>query len=220
LALRGPDGSMMTATDVLYAERKSVFSTFAFGLACTVGSVLAVVWIMLSWEAALLCWIVALYTCRLIYQNFTRTQRLLDFDENDTVDFTDIFDGPAAIQALPTRVRYNKHYNDHGRGGTNRMQQKNNSSSYHGRKNAPTSLRSRSGGGSVSTGSQYDDSYYYDDSNGNEDDDGDLSDDFADDVEMQQRRGLLRQTPQRNDHTVNQRSRHRQKKKLESIQTV
>ena len=53
MALRGPDGSMMTATDGLYEERSSVFKTFGFGLACTVGSVCISVWLILHWPYVL-----------------------------------------------------------------------------------------------------------------------------------------------------------------------
>mmetsp|Transcript_38047 Transcript_38047/g.92572 ORF Transcript_38047/g.92572 Transcript_38047/m.92572 type:complete len:284 (-) Transcript_38047:82-933(-) len=101
LALRGPDGSMMTATDGLYEERSSVFMTFGIGLACTVGSVVTLVWIMLSWEGALICMLLTLYTARTIWRNFKRVQDRFDFDENETVDFRDIMEGPAAIQAVP-----------------------------------------------------------------------------------------------------------------------
>lgn len=101
LALRGPDGSMMTATDGLYEERDSVFFVFGIGLACTVGSVVVAVWIILHWEAALCCMLLTLLTGRTIWTNFRRVQQRFDFDESETVDFRDIMEGPAAIQAIP-----------------------------------------------------------------------------------------------------------------------
>lgn len=101
LALRGPDGSMMTATDGLYEERKFVFLIFGVGLACTVGSVVICVWIILQWESALICMVMTLLTCRTIWRNYRRVQQRFDFDENDTVDFRDIMEGPAAIQVMP-----------------------------------------------------------------------------------------------------------------------
>lgn len=100
MALRGPDGSMMTATDGLYNERKSVFWCFAVGLANTVGSVTVSVWLILQWEAALCCMIIVLFTCRTIWINYKRIEKLFAFDENETVDFRDIMDGPANIQAV------------------------------------------------------------------------------------------------------------------------
>jgi len=106
LALRGPDGSMMTATDVLYAERRSVFYVFGIGLGCTIGSVLVCVWILLPWESALLCWMVTLVTCRRMYWNYQRVQHALQFDESQTVDFRDIFEGPANIRVTSSRNRY------------------------------------------------------------------------------------------------------------------
>ena len=104
LALRGPDGSMMTATDGLYEERNNVFQIFGFGLACTVGSVVMGVWLLLSWEAALVCMVVSIFTCRTIWKNYQRVQQRFAFDESDTVDFRDIMEGPAAIQAIPWRM--------------------------------------------------------------------------------------------------------------------
>jgi|UPI000581B68B hypothetical protein len=101
LALRGPDGSMMTATDGLYQERNSVFRVFGAGLALTVGSVLVSVWLLLRWEAALVCWIVTLITCRTMYTNYRRVAARFDYDESETVDFRDIMEGPAAIRGVP-----------------------------------------------------------------------------------------------------------------------
>eukprot|EP00536_Pseudo-nitzschia_multiseries_P007327 jgi/Psemu1/304857/fgenesh1_kg.171_\ len=100
MALRGPDGSMMTATDGLYHERNSVFRVFAIGLASTVGSVTISVWLILHWEAALLCMMIVLYTCKTIWVNYKRVERRFAFDENETVDFTDIMEGPANIRAV------------------------------------------------------------------------------------------------------------------------
>jgi len=100
LALRGPDGSMMTATDGLYEERSSVFYCFAVGLANTVGCVTVCVWLILHWEAALCCMIIVLFTCRTIWINYKRVKQRFAFDEDETVDFRDIMEGPANIQAV------------------------------------------------------------------------------------------------------------------------
>lgn len=99
MALRGPDGSMMTATDGLYEERKSVFNVFGYGLACTLCSVVLCVWIILHWEAALACMSITLITIKKVYDNYHRVTRRFDFDENDTVDFRDIFEGAGNIHA-------------------------------------------------------------------------------------------------------------------------
>ena len=106
LALRGPDGSMMVATDGLYEERKTVFRIFALGLALTVGSVLLSVWLLLYWEAALVCWLLTLMTLRQMYRNYVRVSQRFGYDESLTVDFRDIMEGPAAIMAVPSTVRY------------------------------------------------------------------------------------------------------------------
>lgn len=100
LALRGPDGSMMTATDGLYEERRNVFRTFGYGLAATVGSVLICVWLMLSNEAALVCMSLTIMTCFKMYTSYLRISHKFEYNEKDTVDFRDIFDGPGAIGAI------------------------------------------------------------------------------------------------------------------------
>uniref|UniRef100_A0A7S2XNM4 Uncharacterized protein n=1 Tax=Attheya septentrionalis TaxID=420275 RepID=A0A7S2XNM4_9STRA len=128
LALRGPDGSMMTATDGLYEERKSVFAAFAYGLATTVASVVLCVWLILSWEAALVCMSISIYTGYIIYANYKRIAQRFDFDESQTVTFHDIFDGPAAIRGVST------HRSNH------------NNSSHHSNNNNST-MRSRRRGG-------------------------------------------------------------------------
>ena len=109
MALRGPDGSMMTATDGLYEERMSVFKIFGIGLACTVGSVICCGWILLHWESALVCTFLTTYTCRTIWKNYQRATVRFLFDESETVDFRDIMEGPAAIQAV-TNMNNNKRY--------------------------------------------------------------------------------------------------------------
>lgn len=125
MALRGPDGSMMTATDGLYEERSSVFKTFGFGLACTVGSVCISVWLILHWEAALCCMIIVLFTCRTIWMNYKRVERRFAYDESQTVDFRDIMEGPANIQAVsgrrPPSHRSNRyrHNNDNNNNNSN-----------------------------------------------------------------------------------------------------
>lgn len=102
LALRGPDGSMIVATDGLYEEQRTVFYAFRVGLACTVGSVVLVVWLMLSPKATLVCMSITIFTGFQIYSQYLRVIKNFNFDEAETVDFTDIFDGPAAIMAIPT----------------------------------------------------------------------------------------------------------------------
>lgn len=101
LALRGPDGSMMTATDGLYHERGSVFQAFGHGLILTMGSVVMCVWLHLHWEASVICCAIAVFTISRMRASYYRVAKKFDFDESMTVDFRDIFDGPAAIQAIP-----------------------------------------------------------------------------------------------------------------------
>ena len=104
MALRGPDGSMMTATDGFYEERMAVFKIFGYGLACTVGSVVICVWLILHWESALICMIMTIFTCRTIYRNYQRVSKRFGFDESQTVDFRDILEGPAAFRAVPWKM--------------------------------------------------------------------------------------------------------------------
>mmetsp|Transcript_27802 Transcript_27802/g.43143 ORF Transcript_27802/g.43143 Transcript_27802/m.43143 type:complete len:273 (+) Transcript_27802:282-1100(+) len=105
LALRGPDGSMMSATDGLYEERGKIFQAFYMGLSCTMASVLVCVWISLHWEAAFICMFIALQAARKIYQFYQHVHLKFGFDESDTVNFDDLFAGPASIIAVPSSVR-------------------------------------------------------------------------------------------------------------------
>ena len=135
LALRGPDGSMMTATDGLYEERTSVFGAFGVGLVCTLGSVVLCVWIILHWEAAVVCMFITLFTCRKVYANYRRICRRFGFDENETVDFRDIFDGPANIRYY---ARHNSKKRSSGNGNSQR-----NINYYHKHHSSPVPIDSR-----------------------------------------------------------------------------
>lgn len=104
LALRGPDGSMMTATDGLFHERALVFRPFGYGLILTISSVVMCVWLHLHWEASVVCCTISLYTICKMRSTYHRIVKKFDFDESMTVDFNDIFDGPAAIHAMPLSV--------------------------------------------------------------------------------------------------------------------
>ena len=61
------------------------------------------IWIIIHWEAALCCMLLTLFTARTIWRNYRRVQQRFQYDENETVDFRDIMEGPAAIQAVPWR---------------------------------------------------------------------------------------------------------------------
>jgi hypothetical protein len=98
LALRGPDGSMMTATDGLYEERPSVFRAFGYGLASTLCSVILCVWLFLPPECAFLCMVCTVYTANKMYKQYLRIQQNFLFKEEDTVDFRDLFDGPGNVR--------------------------------------------------------------------------------------------------------------------------
>ena len=91
----------MTATDGLYHERISVFQAFGRGLVFTMGSVVMAVWLHLHWEASVICCSIAVFTISRMREAYYRIVKKFDFDESLTVDFRDIFDGPAAIQAVP-----------------------------------------------------------------------------------------------------------------------
>jgi hypothetical protein len=92
LALRGPDGSMMVATDALYSERQAVFYAFGIGLISTMASVLVLVWLLLPMEGAVLSFSVTMLGARRMYINHRRVSRALLFDESQTVSFNDIFE--------------------------------------------------------------------------------------------------------------------------------
>ncbi len=108
LALRGPDGSMMDATDGLYDERSTVFKAFAMGLAATLGAVVLGVWLVVPPEAALVCMICTCCTARIMMNHYTRISRKFLYAEEDTVDFSDFFDGPAKVDLNLPRSKKNK----------------------------------------------------------------------------------------------------------------
>jgi hypothetical protein len=93
LALRGPDGSMMHATDGLYDERNTVFRAFAYGLGSTLVSVILGLWLIIPPEAAFVCMVCTCCTARIMKNHYTRIKEKFIFNEEDTVDFTDLFDG-------------------------------------------------------------------------------------------------------------------------------
>lgn len=103
LALRGPDGSMMVATDGLYLERKSVFQAFAYGLAATISSVVLCVWLLISPEAAVICMAVTIYTAVQMYKKYIHVMDMFRFNEEETVDFEDLFNGPGALKVNNSR---------------------------------------------------------------------------------------------------------------------
>ena len=152
LALRGPDGSMMTATDGLYEERTVVFRAFGVGLACTVGSVVLCVWLILRWEGALVCMSITAYTCYRIWTNYQRVNNRFAYDESETVDFRDIMEGPAAIQAVPT-FYYNNRDGQYSQSGNNsRYSKKNSSGSFRQQQQRPPSASGTASQSSMSFG--------------------------------------------------------------------
>jgi len=124
MALRGPDGSMISATDNMYEERKGVFAAFGVGLTTTILAVTAAVWLILSPEAAIVCVSITVFTMLRMYRAWLRIQRSFGFDESETVDFTDIFEGPAAIMGISTRGRSWLRVRSSGRLGGDRVEVK------------------------------------------------------------------------------------------------
>ena len=184
LALRGPDGSMGTATDCLYEERRRVFTTFAAGLGLTLSALMVAVWLVLQWEAATVCWLVAVYTLRAIVYNYHRIQYKLDFDERETVDFGDLMNsGPVLAPEYRTKKKWQptnllwgrNNSNNNKNGSTKKSSERRNGYNHVNRTNSRTG--SENGGGS-----------YHNNNNNNET--GDYSSDSysstagAEDVEM------------------------------------
>ena len=98
LALRGPDGSMVVATEGLYAERALIFKTFGRGLLCTVAAAGIVTFLVLRIEAAVVCAAICMYAGREIVRFYNRVLINFQFDENsEAIDLSDMFDGPANI---------------------------------------------------------------------------------------------------------------------------
>ena len=118
LALRGPDGSMMTATDGLYDERSTVFRAFAYGLASTLGSVVLGVWLILPPEAAFVCMVCTCFTARLMRNHYRRVRLRFKFDEEDTVDFSDLFDGVGNVKLDGKKDKNTPRSKHHNRNGS------------------------------------------------------------------------------------------------------
>jgi len=134
LALRGPDGSMITAVEGMYSERSRVFLSFGVGvvflqlaalfgvrplpllplplLACSgrrdildllilwwirfdlawsVSHLHIQAWILMDKEAAMACTVLLLYLGYSTAASVKRMQKRLDFDEEEAVDFSDVF---------------------------------------------------------------------------------------------------------------------------------
>jgi len=109
-ALRGPDGSMIAATDGIYEERIEIFKAFGLGLATTVASAILCVWLILHPETATICMGITVYTAFRMYNSYLRILRRFYFDESKTVDFRDILDGPANISAYASSSRQSRGY--------------------------------------------------------------------------------------------------------------
>jgi hypothetical protein len=221
LALRGPDGSMMVATDCLYEERSSVFKVFGWGLACTVGSVLVSVWLLLRWEAAVVCWLVAAKTCHLIWSNYVRVHTKLDFDESQTVDFRDILQGPAAIRIKSgyyNKKKTGSSSSNNPRGGNNDRSRGGGGGGW-----SRSTSRASSSGGRMNRGS-FDIEEGGQDHNHNTEEDSDeysyysFHGDDTTDTEMQQKKSLLNHHGSRK---VKQRRRpDDSRRQVEPIQTI
>jgi len=130
LSLRGPDGSMITATDNLYEERKIVFKAFGMGLACTVLSVIIAVWLILSPEAALVCSSISIFTGFYMYTQYMRVCKIFIFDESQTVTFNDIFYGSMITGNNSTNTHAPQIVHDNAAHHDNHHQHHNNFSSH------------------------------------------------------------------------------------------
>lgn len=86
LALRGPDGSMVNATNGMYRERRNVFKTFAFGLVATILSGISAVWIHLSTQGAAFVSAIFVYSLYAMAKAFMRIHDNFYFDEADSPD--------------------------------------------------------------------------------------------------------------------------------------
>jgi hypothetical protein len=217
LALRGPDGSMMTAVDGLFEERQAVFRVFGIGLALTVSSILLSVWLLLYWESALLCFIISFMTCRQMWLNYIRVSKRFGYDESLTVDFRDIMEGPAAITAMPMNFGYaaraiqekvsGGHSNGGGRSSSNqyRRSKSENNKSNHDRNRRSYStvdgadkldkiVRNGLCGSRRNNDETTDDEYeeYHDDNDHSNEAYHDENSNEGSDIEMQQRRPLTK----------------------------
>jgi hypothetical protein len=90
LALRGPDGSMIRATEVMFKAKEKAYRNFGVGLMATlVGSCLAV-WILLPPVSAFFCMCIALSTIRSVFKSFSDLSVAFHYSESEAVDLSDI----------------------------------------------------------------------------------------------------------------------------------
>mmetsp|Transcript_25867 Transcript_25867/g.80994 ORF Transcript_25867/g.80994 Transcript_25867/m.80994 type:complete len:196 (-) Transcript_25867:452-1039(-) len=97
LALRGPDGSMVTAVEGMYAERARCFLSFGVGVLALQGSAMFGAWIIMEVETAACCTILLLMLGFSTFRAVRRIQIRLAFDESEAVDFNDVF---SAVQHM------------------------------------------------------------------------------------------------------------------------
>ncbi|GMH64638.1 hypothetical protein TrRE_jg2019 [Triparma retinervis] len=98
LALRGPDGSMIVATEGLYSERSMIFKTFGQGLIATVFAAIFACFLVLHWETATIGSIICICAFNNIIKFYKRVRDKFNFDENtEAIDLTDMFSGPANV---------------------------------------------------------------------------------------------------------------------------
>merc|ERR1712151_151863 len=77
------------------------------------GSVVLAVWLILSPEAVLVCSSITIFTGFGMYTQYVRVVKRFAFDESQTVDFNDIFYGPANISANTTKGLPEQHQHHH-----------------------------------------------------------------------------------------------------------
>jgi hypothetical protein len=90
LALRGPDGSMIRATEVLFKAKEKAYRNFGVGLIATLIATSLAVWILLPPPSAFCCMLIAFSTIRAVFKSFSELSVAFHYSESEAVDLSDI----------------------------------------------------------------------------------------------------------------------------------
>lgn len=90
LALRGPEGSMIRATEGMYKQRNSVFVTFGVGIGACLSAAFFLCWIKMGYAAATVCSSIIFWAMFTIIKLSRGYFRFFKFDEAETVSLDDI----------------------------------------------------------------------------------------------------------------------------------
>uniref|UniRef100_A0A7R9Y8V5 Uncharacterized protein n=1 Tax=Pinguiococcus pyrenoidosus TaxID=172671 RepID=A0A7R9Y8V5_9STRA len=103
LAVRGPNGSILTSVEELWAERRSTYLAFFAGFLGTDLSLMFGAWILMDWEAALCSTIILLLITIACGQSLLAIYKKMSYSADAAVTFNDVFLSLASVlpEVLP-----------------------------------------------------------------------------------------------------------------------